>query len=72
MWHCEYWRGELQKSFVRITYYESPPSELVLSNGAAVFLPEPRLAIVENCEEEGGSYADKSILAWRVDDLPVG
>jgi hypothetical protein len=31
--------------------------------------PEPRLAIVENCEEEGGSYADKSLLAWRVDDL---
>jgi hypothetical protein len=32
--------------------------------------PEPRLAIVENCEEEGGSYADKSLLAWRVEDLP--
>jgi len=33
--------------------------------------PEPRLAIVENCEEEGGSYADKSLLAWRVEDLPM-
>jgi hypothetical protein len=33
--------------------------------------PEPRLSIVENCEEEGGSYADKSLLAWRVDDLPA-
>ena len=33
--------------------------------------PEPRLAIVENCEEEDGSYADKSLLAWRVEDLPA-
>ena len=31
--------------------------------------PEPRLAIVENCEEEDGSYADKSLLGWRVEDL---
>ena len=31
--------------------------------------PEPRLTILEKCEEEGGSYADKSLLAWRVDDL---
>jgi hypothetical protein len=31
--------------------------------------PEPRLAIVENCEEEDGSYADKSLLAWCVEDL---
>ena len=31
--------------------------------------PEPRLAIIENCEEEDGSYADKSLLAWRVGDL---
>ena len=31
--------------------------------------PEPRLAIVEKCEEEDGSYADKSLLAWRVQDL---
>jgi hypothetical protein len=34
--------------------------------------PEPRLAIVENCEEEDGSYADKSLLAWRVGDLRTG
>ena len=33
--------------------------------------PEPRLAIVEKCEEEDGSYADKSLLAWRVADLQV-
>jgi SAM-dependent methyltransferase len=32
-------------------------------------LPEPRLTIVEQCEEEDGSYADKSLVAWRVDDL---
>ena len=31
--------------------------------------PEPRLAIVEQCEEEDGSYADKSLLAWRVENL---
>jgi hypothetical protein len=31
--------------------------------------PEPRLTIVENCQEEDGSYVDKSLLAWRVDDL---
>ena len=23
----------------------------------------------EQCEEEDGSYADKSLLAWRVEDL---
>ena len=33
--------------------------------------PEPRLTIVEDCEEEGGSYRDKSLLAWRVKDLPM-
>jgi hypothetical protein len=33
-------------------------------------LPEPRLTIVEQCEEEDGSYADKSLVAWRVEDLP--
>lgn len=33
--------------------------------------PKPHLAIVENCEEEDGSYADKSLLAWRVRDLPI-
>jgi hypothetical protein len=31
--------------------------------------PKPRLAIVEQCEEEDGSYADKSLLAWRVQDV---
>ena len=33
-------------------------------------LPKPVLTIVEECEEEGGSYADKSLCAWRVSDLP--
>jgi hypothetical protein len=33
--------------------------------------PEPLLTIVEECEEEEGSYADKSLLAWRVKDLPI-
>lgn len=33
-------------------------------------LPKPMLTIVEECEEEGGSYADKSLCAWRVSDLP--
>jgi hypothetical protein len=31
--------------------------------------PEPRLTIVEQCEEEAGAYADKSLLAWPVSDL---
>jgi hypothetical protein len=34
--------------------------------------PEPLLTIVEECEEEGGSYADKSLLAWRVEGLRTG
>jgi hypothetical protein len=33
--------------------------------------PEPRLTIVEECEEEEGSYADKSLLAWQVAELPI-
>jgi hypothetical protein len=33
--------------------------------------PEPRLTIIEQCEEEEGAYADKSLLAWRVKDLPA-
>jgi hypothetical protein len=31
--------------------------------------PEPVLTIVEECEEEDGTYADKSLLAWSVADL---
>jgi hypothetical protein len=34
--------------------------------------PEPRLTIIEQCEEEDGSYPDKSLLAWKVADLPNG
>ncbi|HEV2017201.1 MAG TPA: class I SAM-dependent methyltransferase [Gemmatimonadaceae bacterium] len=33
--------------------------------------PQPRLTIVEKCEEEDGSYSDKSLIAWRVKDLPL-
>jgi hypothetical protein len=32
--------------------------------------PRPRLTIVEECDEEGGSYADKSLCAWPVADIP--
>lgn len=32
-------------------------------------LPAPVLTIVEECEEEGGAYSDKSLCAWRVSDL---
>jgi SAM-dependent methyltransferase len=32
--------------------------------------PAPRLTIVEECDEEGGSYADKSLCAWAVSDVP--
>ena len=31
--------------------------------------PEPVLTIVEECEEEEGDYADKSLVAWRVADI---
>ncbi|MFL5483184.1 MAG: class I SAM-dependent methyltransferase [Gemmatimonadaceae bacterium] len=40
---------------------------------AAPFLfPKPLLTIVEECDEEGGSYADKSLCAWAVSELPRG
>jgi SAM-dependent methyltransferase len=31
--------------------------------------PPPRLTIVEECEEENGAYADKSLVAWSVSDI---
>ena len=31
--------------------------------------PEPVLSIVEECEEEGGAYADKALLAWPLTEL---
>ena len=31
--------------------------------------PEPKLTIVEECEEEEGAYSDKSLVAWSVDEL---
>ena len=33
--------------------------------------PRPSLTIVEECEEEGGSYPDKSLVAWNVEDIPI-
>lgn len=33
-------------------------------------LPLPLAVIVEQCDEEGGAYADKALAAWRVADLP--
>ena len=33
--------------------------------------PEPLMMIVEQCQEEDGSYADKSLLAWPVASLPI-
>jgi hypothetical protein len=32
--------------------------------------PTPRLTIVEECDEENGAYADKSLVAWSVSDIP--
>jgi hypothetical protein len=31
--------------------------------------PNPKLTIVEHCEEEEGAYSDKSLVAWSVDEL---
>ena len=33
-------------------------------------LPAPIATLVEDCEEEDGAYADKSIGVWRISDLP--
>lgn len=33
--------------------------------------PAPVLTIVEECDEENGAYSDKSLVAWRVADLPL-
>lgn len=33
--------------------------------------PEPHLTLVEECTEEDGAYADKSLVAWSVEDIPV-
>src|SRR3954462_445203 len=32
--------------------------------------PAPRLTLVEECEEENGAYADKSLVAWPVSEIP--
>jgi len=33
---------------------------------------KPTLTIVEECLEEAGSYADKSLCAWAVPEIPAG
>ena len=38
---------------------------------APFHLPPPLATINEECTEEGGAYADKSIGVWRIDDLPT-
>lgn len=43
-----------------------------LDFGAPPFsFPEPRLTLVEECAEEDGAYADKSLVAWSVADIPA-
>jgi len=32
--------------------------------------PPPVAVLLEECEEEGGAYADKALAAWAVSDLP--
>jgi hypothetical protein len=34
-------------------------------------LPAPLSAILEDCVEEGGAYADKALALWNVSDLPT-
>jgi hypothetical protein len=34
-------------------------------------LPAPQDGILEECTEEGGAYADKTLAVWRVADLPT-
>lgn len=34
-------------------------------------LPAPQSVILEDCTEEGGAYADKTLAVWRVSDLPT-
>lgn len=38
---------------------------------APFHLPSPIAALVEGCDEEGGAYADKTLAAWRVAELPT-
>jgi hypothetical protein len=33
--------------------------------------PKPVVTIVEECDEEGGSYADKSLCGWPITDIPL-
>jgi len=38
---------------------------------APFLFPDPVKTIAEHCTEAGGRYADKSLLIWDVDDLPI-
>ena len=38
---------------------------------APFHFPPPAALLVERCDEEGGAYADKSLGAWRVAELPT-
>jgi hypothetical protein len=38
---------------------------------APFHLPSPIAVILEGCDEEGGAYADKTLAAWRVAELPT-
>ena len=35
-------------------------------------LPPPEMLLDEDCREDAGRYADKSLGLWRLDELPVG
>jgi SAM-dependent methyltransferase len=39
---------------------------------APFLLPAPNDGILEECTEEGGAYADKTLAVWRVTHLPTG
>jgi len=32
--------------------------------------PPPRMSILENCSQDGGQYADKTLGLWSIEDLP--
>jgi len=38
---------------------------------APFHLPSPIAVLVEGCDEEGGAYADKTLAAWLVTELPM-
>lgn len=52
---------DVQDGDWRTLDFEAPPFSF----------PAPVLTIVEQCEEENGAYADKSLVAWKVGELPL-